>query len=171
MNNRLYRGKVELVKYIYFEFEKEKFYIELDETLYATRQIIIDKDNKVEISCIDCCLAEGKVNVEEFVCKYKNISKSEYEKIWEKYTESKRKDWIKIKEKYPIKTQVTGTIKYFYPQGIIVDFGDTQGCADYNSCRENSDSSSLYPYHIINGEVYGYDENNMWILINNCKAR
>lgn len=59
-----------------------------------------------------------------------------------------------------------GTIRYFYPQGIIFDLDNLQGCANF-AC---SNTNSLYPSNRISGIVCGYDKCNMWILIDKCKV-
>lgn len=50
------------MNYIMIKYENEEFWIEIDKENYAIRQIIISGDN-IEISCINDCLAEGKISL------------------------------------------------------------------------------------------------------------
>lgn len=54
------KRKLEM-RYVYFEFDGEKFCIEIDGSHTALRQIIEDKNGQVLVSCRDGCLAEGDV--------------------------------------------------------------------------------------------------------------
>lgn len=152
--------------YIFFEFENEKFWIEVDTNGYAQRQIVC-KEGIYVLSCRTDCLAEGIVDIENDCTQ---ISSDLFNEIWEKNSSEIRSIWNTEKVKYPIGSHVDGTIRYFYPQGIIFDLDNLQGCANFDYCKEMSQPSSLYPSHVISGTVCGYDECNMWILLNNCKA-
>lgn len=54
------------MKYLFSEFDSEQFWIEVDHDGYALRQIIIDADNKVHVSCIEDYLAEGTIDENDF---------------------------------------------------------------------------------------------------------
>lgn len=158
------------MRYIYFQLEKEEFYIELDNENYALRQIIIPYDNKTLISCRNDCLAEGQIDLDNLEGKISYIAKETFEKAWSVHTSPYRKIWNKEKKVYPIGNYIEGIIKYFYPHGIIFDIGNLQGCADYRVTQNNSPADSLNINHIISGVVSGYDEDNMWLLIDESKA-
>lgn len=157
------------MRYIYFQFEKEEFYIELDNEHCALRQIIISYDNKPLISCRNDCLAEGQIDSDNLDGKISYISKDTFEKVWGLYTSPYRETWNKEKKFYPIGARVKGTVRYFYPYGIIFDIGNLQGCADYRVTQNNSTADALNINHIITGVVSGYDEDNMWLLIDESK--
>lgn len=152
--------------YIFFEFENEKFWIEVDKNGYAQRQIICKK-GIYSLSCRTDCLAEGIVDIENDCTQ---ISSELFNEVWEKNASEIRAVWNIEKEKYPIGSLVKGTIRYFYPQGIIFDLDNLQGCANFDCCKKMSKPSSLYPSRLISGRVCGYDEYNMWILLDKCKA-
>lgn len=59
---------------------------------------------------------------------------------------------------------ISGKIKYFYPQGTIIDLGAVQGCGD----ASDLDSKLRYRGCVIHGTVTGYDDKNMWVLIGKC---
>lgn len=159
------------MKYIKFYFEGEQFYIELDKEQFALRQIIISFDNNVQISCRDDCLSEGKVRLDNDLYAYTYISKEEFEEKWIKYTEHYKKDWRKIKCKYGIGHSIKGTILRFYPQGIILDINGVIGCADYNKVKSNNEGGALYPGYSVAGIVSGFDEENMWIIVDSVVIR
>ena len=68
------------------------------------------------------------------------------------------------KEKYPIGKIVEGKIKYFYPQGIVMQIGETKGIYQDKESKASNEFSK-YPLDTIKGKVKGYDEKNMWLII------
>ena len=53
------------MNYLLLERGKEKYWYELDDEGYAYRQIVLDEQGKIHVSCLEDCLAEGPVNEEE----------------------------------------------------------------------------------------------------------
>lgn len=149
------------MKYIYFEFEKEKFWIELGLDGVALRQIIINSENKVQISCFEDCLAEGSIEIEELetCCPIENISLLEFQKVWNQYTSSQRMRWKKITEKMKIGELIEGKVIYKYPQGWIIQVNDLLAIHDGDL--------DLKIGQIVSGNICGYDEENMWLLMCN----
>lgn len=158
------------MRYVYFEFDGEKFRVETDDDHTALRQIIEDKNGQVLVSCRDCCLAEGIIIPEEFACEFSDIPHAEFESFWYKHTEKLRQSWSSVKEKFPVGAEISGTIRYFYPHGIIVKLDNAQGCADYDVTFSNSPKRAMYPGHRLSGVVSGYDNINYWILISESRA-
>jgi ribosomal protein S1 len=145
------------MKYLYINFDDEKYWLEIGTDAYALRQIIIDADNQTHVSCFEDCLAEGVVIEDELDGKISMITKVEFENQWNIATSEKRKTWVILKKQYPIDTVVVCKVKYFYPQGCILEIGDLQGICTVKSNVSPNDS--------INGKVIGYDETNMWLII------
>ncbi len=147
------------MKYIYFEFDGEEFYLELDEESYAMRQIIFSSDGTYEISCFDDCLAEGRVEClnESSV---QIISLEEFEGKWNSIINIYQERWSGIKKQYPIGKNVSGIVKYFYPHGAIIELSEAQGCfiGDKNTNLKRVNVE-------VSGIVSGYDDKNMWILL------
>ena len=158
------------MRYVYFEFDGEKFCIEIDGSHTALRQIIEDTNGQVLVSCRDGCLAEGDVIPEEFACEFSDISHAEFELFWRKHTEKLRKSWNTVKEHFPVGAEISGTIRYFYPHGVIVNLDDAQGCADCNATMSNSPQNAMYPGCRLSGVVSGYDDINFWVLITDSHA-
>lgn len=151
--------------HIYFEFEGEKCWIEVDDNAYATRQIVRKANDEILVSCRDECLAEGIVDTETDC---ERITQTEFDTFWRQATEKYWNDYEKHKLVYPVGKSVSGSIQYFYPQGVIFLSETIYFCGEMTSCKRNAHPSALYPGHLVNGLVSGYDDENMWILINHC---
>ena len=65
------------MRYIFWEFEGDYFWIEITKERFAQRQIIKQADNKVLVSCRQDCLAEGKI--ESYYIENFEISEKEFE--------------------------------------------------------------------------------------------
>ncbi|MFC4323191.1 hypothetical protein [Litchfieldia salsa] len=117
-------------------------------------------------------LAEGKIDVNDIIdFGGSKISESQFYKIWNKYRDRHSDNWLKTKEKFPIGSEIEGIIEVFYPHGVIISISqDIIGIADYNKCRNSTQPDNLYPRHKIIGKVDGYDEENMWLIIDNPKV-
>lgn len=151
------------MKYLFWEFEGDYFWIEVTKEGFVQRQIIRQADNKILVSCRQDCLAEGEI--ENDYIKNFEIDMQEFEEKWAQYTKEYRFLWEETKKTYKIGKKAEGTILYFYPQGIIFSIGKIQGIANYNEYSKKSNSFSLYPNHKITGVIVGYDEKNMWLVI------
>lgn len=152
------------MKYWFINFEEEQYWIEVTDDNIATRQIIKDADDIIRISCKEDCLAEGVIDVEDIEGEIIEISLEEFEEKWNAEIKAYHKLWKFQKEKYPIGKIVEGEIKYFYPQGIIMQIGETKGVYQARESKE-SDVYRKYPLDKIKGKVKGYDEKNMWLII------
>lgn len=152
-------GEQNLMNYIYFTFEEEQFFIELDYENYAQRQIILYPNGTYMISCIDDCLVEGQINFEG-ITDITTISSALFESKWDALTASYRNQWNLVKENYPVGQCITGIIKYFYPQGARVQLGTVQGLIS-----DNCGNTPNFIDCVITGVVSGYDEQNMWVVL------
>lgn len=61
--------------------ENEVLMIEIDKDNYAIRQIVVDKQGEVHLSCFEDCLEEGKITEDEISGNGKFISESEFDSI------------------------------------------------------------------------------------------
>jgi ribosomal protein S1 len=150
------------MKYWFIDFEEEQYWIEVSDSNIALRQLVKEEGNVIRISCIEDCLAEGVIDIEELEGKILEISMEEFEKVWSNETKPYRNLWEVQKEIYQIGNIVEGEIKYFYPQGVIMQIGEAKGI--YVNKKENN-ANSGYPLDTIKGIVKGYDDKNMWIII------
>ena len=143
-------------KFVSFEMENEVFMIEIDKDNYAIRQIVVDKQGEVHLSCFEDCLAEGKITEDEISGNGKFISESEFDSIWNKAIKFNELNWINNKIKYPIGTVVTAICKYFYPQGAIL-----KG-KNYTALYVGNNEIALN--QIVSFTVIKYDDVNMWLI-------
>ena len=148
--------------YIFVDFEGYKYWIEVNDEGTALRQVTIDENNITSISCLEPCLADQYVDTENDC---ESISKDEFEKIWENAVLPYREKWNTEKQKYKKGQNISGVIKYFYPQGAVLDLGDVNGCMNIENCGNRP----LYPGYKVRGTILGYDEANMWVLMGNCE--
>jgi len=145
------------MKYLLIEFDNEQYWLEIGNEGYALRQIIIDIDGHIHISCLEDCLAEGIFDENELAGEIRYILQCEFEKEWNIVTLEERKQWAILKKQYIIGKGVECKVKYSYPQGWILDAGQSLGI-----CKSDLE---LYPNELLNGIINGYDEVNMWVLI------
>ena len=154
------------MKYIFYDFEGIKSWIEIGNDGYARRQVNINADETL-VSCRDNCLAEKTISdtaIDTEIENCERIAEIYFEEIWSNSTEKYRQIWGEEKQKYAIGQNITGIIKYFYTQGAIIDAGSIQGCGDVSS-----DKSIRFFGQEISGTISGFDDKNMWILFDNCK--
>lgn len=143
------------MKFIFFTSDKDKFWIELDNDNYATRQIVLS-DNEYHFSCIEDCLAEGKINDEDLSDDIIEISSFEFEDVWNIVLKKYNAEWNAAKAKYRINDFVIGNLKYYYPQGAIFK------CDDAVINYVGKESVKLFSN--LEMKIIGYDEINMWIV-------
>lgn len=146
------------MQYMLIYSECEEYWLEINEQLIAMRQIIIDGDSNIHVSCREDCLAEGIVEFGELDGTCKGISQDEFENMWISAIRPYCEEWLKIKEKYPVGQSVGGVCKYFYPQGAIIKGKDY--VAIYKGKRELLLNESLI------AQIVGYDEQNLWLELN-----
>lgn len=142
--------------YIFFHYDNEKFWIEMDEDCYAIRQIICDEKNIYHISCMEDCLAEGEIDVKHLEAEIVYLTKVEFDTVWNKVISSYSEDWKIVKSKYLIGMELLGQCAYFYPQGPVIKGKDF--IAVYKGEKHIFFKESVYV------RVIAYDEVNMWLV-------
>lgn len=145
------------MQYRLIRFQEEKYWLELDEGNYALRQIILDNNSKLHISCFEDCLVEGIVDENDLEGICKKISKDEFISVWNSVIEPHMKKWIETKARYPVGYSISGICKYFYPQGAIIKGKDY--VAIYKGTKNITINESVL------AQVKGYDEDNMWLVL------
>lgn len=146
------------MKYILDFFEGEEYWIELDNEGYALRQMIIG-NNATQISCLTDCLAEGVVLLEELDGDIKIIEQEVFESRWRNSLKDMKVKWELKKKEYTIGKQVIGKLKYYYPQGAIIQLNEIQGV-----CSDDIPSGLIISTEL-QCTVTGYDEINLWITL------
>ena len=152
------------MKYVLDMYENVEYWIEIDDTGNALRQIIIG-NNDIQISCKTDCLAEGIIELEDLEGDIKLLDSNCFEKKWKSIINNFEASWGEQKSQYSIGQYVRGRIKYFYPQGVILQIDKVQGICDYEELKIWNENTILQPGQIVKGIVSGYDETNMWIKV------
>ena len=118
----------------------------------------------------DFWLTEGEFKL-DMSDEIKIISKTEFEEIWLANNQRVQHKWTKLKTEYQIGMEISGSIGVFYPHGVIINVGnDNLGVADYDECRRSTDAENLYPGHRVEAVIKGYDEKNMWLILEDPKV-
>jgi len=143
------------MRYISFNFEDEKYWIELNNDNVAYREIILSNDC-YHVSALEDCLAEGEFVDEEIEAEIKDITQTEFEQIWDDAMREHSEKWGETKNKYKINDCLTATLIYYYPQGAIFKCDDI--LVLYNGERE------FYLHEQTMLRIVGYDDTNMWVV-------
>lgn len=124
----------------------------------AFRQIIVNKkDNSVSLSCIEDCLAEEIISLDQSEGEVNKISEKQFEDIWSLYTQAYIEKWHSIKNTYSQGQILSMRQCYIYPQGMIVKKGNVIGiCDNYTNFKLNE------PINVV---FIGTDETNMWLKV------
>ena len=143
------------MRYIFFICENDKFWIEMNDKNFATRQIILS-DGRYRVSALEDCLAEGMIIEEEIGEDIITISVEEFEHVWSEALIEYRKNWDSIKIKNKINHYITAEMAYFYPQGAIFRTNDMI------IVYVGEDAVQLHEKKKM--KIIGYDDVNMWII-------
>ena len=143
------------MKYIFFTFEDEKNWIEIDDKNIAYRQVILS-DGLYHVSALEDCLAEGQIEESELEGNIIDISKDDFELIWNKSLRDYRKNWESIKDSYRLNSNITATFMYYYPQGAIFKVDNI--IINYIGDKE------VQIHEELDMNIVGYDDINLWII-------
>ena len=143
------------MRYIFFKSEDEKYWIELDDNNFAYRQIILS-NGAYHVSALEDCLAEGKIIEEDFEENIIEITKEEYEIIWNDSLKTYRHIWNSIKQTYLLNNYITAKLMYFYPQGAIFKID--------NVIINYIGNEKVQIHEELRMKIVGYDDSNMWII-------
>jgi len=115
-------------------------------------------------------LAEGEFEYDP-LDEVKEISKDEFESVWNLHLNYHKTQWDNIKRKYKIGSSIMGYIQVFYPQGVIINLEEqTLGIANYDKCRTTAKPEWMYPGFRVTAIVDGYDEVNHWLVLKEPKV-
>jgi len=148
--------------------EREQFFyfeVDIDGTVY--RQMI-KNSNQINVSNrYDFCLSEKEVPY----CAEKQIDKEEFDYLWKLGNKPFELSWNDTKKSVSIGMSIEGYIEVIYPQGIIINLGnDKYGISDYDECKNRCGSENIYTKNKIKGKVFGFDEKNLWVKINEAQV-
>ncbi|MED3571407.1 hypothetical protein [Cytobacillus praedii] len=151
------------------------WYFEIDNDGVAYRQMVYHDDG----ICITSnrkhyfyhfMLAEHPLDAQESY--YKEISQTEFEKLWYEQLQHGLEDWHRTKSLFPVGNRVEGYIEVFFPQGTLINLLEPQavGITDTSALKTETPAEWLYPRYRVFAEVSGYDEVNQWVLLTHSKV-
>ena len=118
------------------------------------------------------CLADCQIDYDELLAdepsQFENqeITEREFEQVWAEHLAQNEGRWRVAKLAFPIGEQVRGRIAIFYPQGAIVDLGDSVlGVANHAACKASAGDDILSTQHFLSAVVAGYDEKYQWLVL------
>lgn len=143
------------MKHIFFSFEEDKYWIEIDDEGYANRQIIFS-EGEYHVSALEDCLAEDDIDESDIDADVVNISEADFELAWNKALERYKPTWGRIKDEHKINDTITARLAYFYPQGAIFKKDDIsiRYAGDKETCLNDE----------LTMKIIGYDDVNMWLV-------
>lgn len=146
--------------------EQEYYYFEVDDEMIAYRQVTLMNDCYKLSIAPEFYLAEGEIECFEGD---EDISQEQFNEIWDKAVASYRVGWEQVKLDYAPGTLVNGIIKMFYPQGVIIQLSDrAYAVADSEELRTHTRPELMYPGYLVQGVIAGYDDNNLWLVLEHC---
>ena len=143
------------MRYVFFTTEDEKYWIEINDNNIAYRQVIFS-DGLYHVSALEDCLAEGQIVENELEEAIIDISKDDFELIWNKSLKDYRKNWESIKDSYRLNSNITATFMYYYPQGAIFKVD--------NIIINYIGDNEVHIHEELDMKIVGYDDINLWII-------
>lgn len=150
-------------------------YIEADEG-WSVREVTVSSGayfgSNVKYPCWDLCMADCQTNYNELLAdepsqfEIQEITEREFEQVWNEHLNQNEGRWRLAKHAFPIGKQVRGRIVVFYPQGVIVDLGDSVlGVANLADCNSSVANEILSTGHHLSATVAGYDDKYQWLVL------
>lgn len=145
------------MKYLLLKSAKENYWCELDDVGYVNRQIILDEYHQFHVSCLEDCLAEGTISEEDIDGSIINLTKQEFDILWQSVLMKYKKQWEDIKKRYPVGVYIQGVNSYCYPQGTVIRGND------FIAIYTGKDSFCINK--LVQYKVKSYDDTNMWLVV------
>lgn len=112
------------MKYLLLKSGEESYWYELDDDGFVTRQIVLDEYNQIHISCLEDCLAESSINEEVIDGNIINLTRQEFDDLWQSTLKRYKPQWEETKKRYAVGIYVQGVNSYSYPQGTVIRGND-----------------------------------------------
>lgn len=158
------------IKYIkaYGIEENEFYYFEVDTDMIAYRQVTVTGEKYFVSIAPDFHLTDQEV---ELFDGDEEISREAFHAVWDKAVAPYKDTWSQVMQSYALQDSVKGTIMMFYPQGVIIKLSeDAYAVADDTELRRHIRPEYMYPGYIVEGIIKQYDENNFWLVLENCNV-
>jgi len=155
----------------YFKYTDEEgvqCFLELDEEFYCERTVYKTENELINtyltIEHQLYFLPEG--NMKESLEFMNASSKTEFENHWEESMNGTESDWKKIKRKYQIGDLIKSKILCFYPQGIILNFGEPfNALSNYEACKTVFGKDKMYPNQELDLKISAFDNINRIVIL------
>ena len=155
-------------------------YVETDEG-WSVREVTVSNGaylgSNVNYPLWGLCLSDAQADYEEFLADEPNefevqeITEREFEQVWAEHLAQNEGRWRVAKLAFPIGKQVRGRIAIFYPQGAIIDLGNSVlGVANHAACKASAGDDILSTQHFVSVAVAGYDEKHQWFVLEKPKV-
>ncbi|MEK4358568.1 hypothetical protein NYE48_16075 [Paenibacillus sp. FSL M7-1455] len=148
--------------------EHEVYFFEVDGQMAAYRQVsVVNGHCRVSVAP-DFHLIETEVELFEGD---EEITREAFEGIWQQAVLPYREAWEKAKSLCPPGKNVAGTIRMFYPQGVIIQLDEgAYAVADDPGLRERTPPAWMYPGYRIQGKVERADEALLMLVLKDCRV-
>ncbi len=143
------------MRYVFFTTEDGNYWIEINNNNIAYRQVILS-DGLYHVSALEDCLAEGQIVESELEEDIIDISKDDFELIWNKSLRDYRKNWESIKDSYRLNSNITAKFMYYYPHGAIFKVD--------NIIINYIGNNEVQIHEELDMKIVGYDDINLWII-------
>lgn len=152
--------------YKYTDIDKTIILYELDQEHYCLRAICSTSSIILNTAFINeqsnFFLPEG--SVEEHLEELSLITKEEFLSFWNKSISQHIDAWDSLKSKIHINQNIDTEIVCFYPQGVIVKYGEIfWGLVNYKDCESILGTDNIYPQQKIKLYVQNFDDENLWV--------
>lgn len=150
-------------------------YIEADEG-WSVREVTVSSGayfgSNIKYPCRGLCMADCQTNYDELLAnepsqfEIQEITEQEFEQVWIEHLSQNEGRWRLAKLAFPVGEQVRGRIAIFYPQGVIIDLGDSVlGVANLADCNSSVADEILSTDHYLSATVVGYDDKYQWLVL------
>ena len=154
----------------YVDLGEATTYMELDADGWTGRQLTLGETGRLS-SNVDFDLPDVALTDDlqaELIASREitPITPDAFEEVWTAHLADRLPIWEQVKRAYPIGARVSGRMKVFFPQGVIVALGDAVfGVAEYAAYRALIGDAPSSTGHMITGIATGYDEVNQWVVV------
>jgi hypothetical protein len=94
-------------------------------------------------------------------------SEEEFREAWALSNGPLLEEWTRVTRTLAVGATISCEIKCFYPQGTIVRTnGRFYGLMNFAACEATIGKDRMYPGTKLQGMVSGFDDDNLWVLLN-----
>lgn len=160
-------GSILYSYYKYIDTEAEEIVLyELDLEYYCLRSILVTASLSINtnLNIEQAHFFLPEVSFSDVLDEIIPIEKDEFLNFWNQSISKYLSDWNELKNKFKIGQSIETEIVCFYPQEVIVQYGERfYVLASYKDCESCLGSKNMYPQQKIRLCVESFDHENLWI--------